>query len=45
VQRTLRIFSARPNSVPTPPALPAELAIVETPVDDIQIVTSGGLQD
>jgi hypothetical protein len=45
VQRTLRIFSARPNSVPTPPALPAELAIVETPVGDIQIVTSGGLPD
>ena len=45
VQRTLRIFSARPNSVPMPPALPAELAIVETPAEDIKIVTSGGLPD
>jgi len=45
VQRTLRIFSARPNSVPSPPALPAELAIVEVAADDIQIVTSGGLPD
>ncbi|HEU4837457.1 MAG TPA: baseplate J/gp47 family protein [Pyrinomonadaceae bacterium] len=45
VQRTLRIFSARPNTVPMPPALPAELATVEAPVDDIQIVTTGGLPD
>lgn len=45
VQRSLRIFSARPNSIPWPPALPAELAVVEVPGDDIQIVTSGGLPD
>jgi hypothetical protein len=45
VQRTLRIFSARPNTIPMPPALPAELAIVEAATDDIQIVTSGGLPD
>jgi hypothetical protein len=45
VQRTLRIFSARPNTVPMPPALPAELATVESPADDIKIVTSGGLPD
>jgi hypothetical protein len=45
VQRTLRIFSARPNSVPMPPALPAELATVQVPVEDIKIVTSGGLPD
>jgi hypothetical protein len=45
VQRMLRIFSARPNSIPTPPALPAELAAVETPAEDVQIVTSGGLPD
>jgi len=45
VQRRLRIFSARPNTVPMPPALPAELATVEAPADDIKIVTSGGLPD
>lgn len=45
VQRMLRIFSARPNTVPIPPALPAELAIVESSSEDIQIVTSGGLPD
>jgi hypothetical protein len=45
VQRTLRIFSARPNTVPMPPALPAELATVEVAADDIKIVTSGGLPD
>ena len=45
VQRRLRIFSARPNSAPWPPALPAELAAVETPAKDIQIITSGGLPD
>lgn len=45
VQRSLRIFSARPNSIPWPPALPAELAAVETPAEDIQIITSGGLPD
>ncbi|MCM3906041.1 MAG: hypothetical protein ND866_30525 [Pyrinomonadaceae bacterium] len=45
VQRTLRIFSARPNSIPTPPALPAELAAVEIAAEDIQIITSGGLPD
>jgi hypothetical protein len=45
VQRRLRIFTARPNSIPWPPALPAELAAVETPAEDIQIITSGGLPD
>ena len=45
VQRTLRIFSARPNTVPMPPALPAELAVIEIPKQDVQIVTSGGLPD
>jgi hypothetical protein len=45
VQRSLRIFSARPNSVPWPPVLAAEQAVVETPGEDIQIVTSGGLPD
>lgn len=45
VQRSLRIFSARPNSIPWPPALPAEIAAVETPAEDIQIITSGGLPD
>ncbi|HEY5913092.1 MAG TPA: baseplate J/gp47 family protein, partial [Verrucomicrobiae bacterium] len=45
VQRTLRILSARPNSIPSPPALPGELAVVEVPAEDIQIVTSGGLPD
>jgi hypothetical protein len=45
VQRSLRIFSARTNSIPWPPALPAELAVVEVPAEDVQIVTSGGLPD
>jgi uncharacterized phage protein gp47/JayE len=45
VQRSLRIFSARPNSIPWPPALPAELAVVEVSAEDVQIVTSGGLPD
>jgi uncharacterized phage protein gp47/JayE len=45
VQRRLRIFAARPNSIPLPPALPAELAAIETPAEDIQIVRSGGLPD
>ena len=46
IQRTLRIFSARPNPVPPPPAvLPAELAFVETPAEDIVILTSGGLPE
>jgi hypothetical protein len=45
VQRSLRIFSARPNSIPSPPVLPAELAVVETPAEDVQIITSGGLPD
>jgi hypothetical protein len=44
VQRSLRIFPARPNTVPWPPALAGELAVVETP-EDIRIVTSGGLPD
>jgi hypothetical protein len=45
VQRSLRIFSARPSSIPSPPMLPAELAVVETPTEDIGIVPSGGLPD
>ena len=45
VQRSLRIFSARPNSIPWPPALPAELPVVEVAAEDIQIVASGGLPD
>lgn len=45
VQRRLRIFSARPNSIPWPPALPAELAVVDTPTEDIQIIPSGGLPE
>lgn len=45
VQRSLRIFSARPSSVPSPPVLPAELAAVETPAEDIEIITSGGLPE
>jgi len=44
LQRTLRIFAARPD--PSSPAvLPAELAVVESAVDDIQITTSGGLPE
>jgi len=45
VQRRLRIFPARPNSIPWPPALPAEVAAVETPSEDIEIITSCGLPD
>lgn len=45
VQRSLRIFSARPNSIPSPPVLSAELALVETPAKDIEIIPSGGLPD
>jgi hypothetical protein len=45
VQRSLRIFSARPNSIPSPPVLPAELAVVETRTEDIEIMPSGGLPD
>jgi uncharacterized phage protein gp47/JayE len=45
VQRSLRIFSARPNPIPSPPVLPAELAVVEAPAEDLEIVTSGGLPD
>jgi hypothetical protein len=45
VQRSLRIFSARPNSIPSPPVLPAELAVVDTPAEDAHIITSGGLPD
>jgi predicted phage baseplate assembly protein len=45
VQRSLRMFSARPNVDPFPPTLPGELAVVETPAEDILIVTSGGLPD
>lgn len=45
VQRSLRVFPARPNSIPWPPALPAELAAVETPAEDVQIIPSGGLPD
>jgi uncharacterized phage protein gp47/JayE len=45
VQRSLRIHSARANSSPPPLVIPAELAFVESPADDIQLVTSGGLPD
>jgi hypothetical protein len=46
VQRSLRIFAARPNPDPPPPeVLPAELAFVETSAEDVQIVTSGGLPE
>ena len=45
VQRSLRIHTARPNPSPPPLVTPAELAFVESPEDDIQIVTSGGLPD
>ncbi len=44
VQRSLRIFAARPNHA-SPGALPAELAVVETPADDVTLVTSGGLPE
>jgi uncharacterized phage protein gp47/JayE len=44
VQRSLRIFDARPNPDPPPPeVIPAEIGFVETPSVDIRIVTSGGL--
>lgn len=43
VQRSLRIFPARPSGVPFPPVLPAEMASIEVPADDVQIVTKGGL--
>jgi len=45
VQRSLRVFSARPNSMPSPPVLPAELASVETPAEDVKVIPSGGLPD
>ena len=45
LQRMLRIFSARPNAVPMPPALPAELAVIELTDEDIKIMISGGLPD
>ena len=45
VQRSLRIFSARPNSMPFPPVLPAEQAAIEVPAEDVRIVTTGGLPD
>ncbi|HXB69529.1 MAG TPA: baseplate J/gp47 family protein [Candidatus Acidoferrales bacterium] len=46
VQRSLRIFAALPNPGPPPPAvLPAEIAFLETPAEDIQIVTAGGLPE
>jgi predicted phage baseplate assembly protein len=44
VQRSLRIFAARPNTVPWPPALAGELAVVEA-AQDIGIATAGGLPD
>ncbi|MGH7516516.1 MAG: putative baseplate assembly protein [Gemmatimonadales bacterium] len=44
LQRSLRVFAARPNPRPRPPAvLPAELAVIETAADDVQITPSGGL--
>jgi predicted phage baseplate assembly protein len=44
-QRSLRIFPARPSAVPYPPVLPAEMASIEAPADDVLIATSGGLPD
>jgi hypothetical protein len=44
VQRSLRIFPARPNTVPWPPALAGELAVVEA-AQDLGIATAGGLPD
>jgi hypothetical protein len=43
VQRSLRVFAARPNAAPPPSVLPAELAVVEAPAEDIRIITAGGL--
>ena len=45
VQRSLRIFSARPDPLAIPPVLPAEMASIETPADDLQLLTSGGLPE
>jgi hypothetical protein len=45
VQRSLRIFAARPNAVPPPSVLPAELAFVETPSEHVRIITAGGLPE
>ncbi len=45
VQRRLPIFAALPNPAVTPPVLPAELAVLEIPATDAQIITSGGLPD
>jgi Baseplate J-like protein len=44
VQRSLRIFAARPGPVP-PAVLPAELAVVQTPPADVVLTTSGGLPE
>jgi uncharacterized phage protein gp47/JayE len=44
VQRSLRIFAARPDAS-SPAVLPAELAVVESAADDIQLTTSGGLPE
>lgn len=45
VQRSLRIFPARPSGVPFPPVLPAEMAGIESPADDLRLATTGGLPD
>jgi predicted phage baseplate assembly protein len=46
LQRSLRIFAARPNPDPPPPSvLPAEIAEVEEPATDVQLSTSGGLPE
>lgn len=45
VQRSLRIFSARPNPSGLPLVLPAEMASIEIPEDDLRLATSGGLPE
>lgn len=45
VQRSLRVHGARPNPSPPPLVIPAELAFIESPADDIQLLTDGGLPD
>jgi hypothetical protein len=45
VQRSLRIFSARPSSLVNPPVLPAEMAVIEVAADDLRLLTTGGLPE
>jgi hypothetical protein len=45
VQRSLRIFSARPNPAGMPLVLPAEMASIEIAEDDLQLLTAGGLPE